>query len=68
MLELIENESASRLVDVFQEEANAAHSEKEEGPVDYPLKVLEARAGAKNIKSLILCASMAIYEKKEKRI
>ena len=62
MLELIENEFASWLVDVFQEEANTAHSEKEEGPVDNPLKVLEARAGAKNLKNLILCASMVIYD------
>ena len=47
MLELIENKFASWLVDVLQEEANAAHSEEEEGPVDNPLKVLEARTGQK---------------------
>ena len=59
MLELIENEFASWLVDVFQEEANATHGEEEEGPVDNPLKVLEARAGQKISK---VCTSKAIYE------
>ena len=47
MLELIENKFASWLVDVLQEEANATHGEEEEGPVDNPLKVLEARTGQK---------------------